>query len=88
MSFEEIVGKLNSIAWGPWMLILLVGTGIFLTTRVGFLQLKKFGYAMKNTIGKIFTKQTAGEGEIVGFALHGIESQTAALPVHIALEFE
>jgi AGCS family alanine or glycine:cation symporter len=67
MSFEEIVGKLNSIAWGPWMLILLVGTGIFLTTRVGFLQLRKFGYAMKNTIGKIFTKQTAGEGEITPF---------------------
>ena len=67
MSFEEFVGKLNSIAWGPWMLILLVGTGIFLTTRVGFLQLKKFGYAMKNTIGKIFTKQTAGEGEITPF---------------------
>ena len=67
MSFEEIVSKLNSIAWGPWMLILLVGTGITLTCLVKFLQLRKFGYAMKNTIGKIFTKQTAGEGEITPF---------------------
>jgi AGCS family alanine or glycine:cation symporter len=67
MTFEEIVSKLNALAWGPWMLILLVGTGIYLTTRVGFLQLRRFGYAMKNTIGKIFTKQTAGEGEITPF---------------------
>ena len=29
MSFAEIVNKVNSIAWGPWMLILLVGTGIY-----------------------------------------------------------
>ena len=67
MSFEEIVSKLNAIAWGPWMLILLVGTGIFLTCLVKFLQLRKFGYAMKNTIGKIFVKQIAGEGEITPF---------------------
>ena len=67
MSFAEIVNKVNSIAWGPWMLILLVGTGIYLTSRVGFLQLRKFGYAMKNTFGKIFQKQTAGAGEITPF---------------------
>ncbi|MBO7184782.1 MAG: sodium:alanine symporter family protein [Oscillospiraceae bacterium] len=67
MSFAEIVNKVNSIAWGPWMLILLVGTGIYLTSRVGFLQLRKFGYAMKNTIGKIFKKQTAGAGEVTPF---------------------
>ncbi len=67
MSFEEIVGKLNALAWGPWMLVLLVGTGIYLSCRVGFIQLRKFGYAMRNTIGKIFAKQTAGEGEITPF---------------------
>ena len=61
MTFTEIVNWLNGIAWGPWMLILLVGTGIYLTFRVGFLQLRKFGYAMKNTIGKIFQKQTAAK---------------------------
>ena len=67
MTFEEFVNWLNGIAWGPWMLALLVGTGIYLTIRVGFLQLRKFGYAMKNTIGKIFTKQSAGDGEITPF---------------------
>ena len=67
MTISEIVGKLNGIAWGPWMLILLVGTGIYLSVRMGFLQFRKFGYAMKNTVGKIFQKQTAGEGEVTPF---------------------
>lgn len=68
MTFSEIIDYLNGIAWGPWMLILLVGTGVYLSIRVGFLQFRKFGYAMKNTIGKVFSgKQTAGEGEVTPF---------------------
>ena len=67
MTIEEIVGKLNGIAWGPWMLLLLVGTGVYLSCRVGFIQFRKFGYVMKNTLGKIFQKTEAGEGEITPF---------------------
>ena len=67
MKIEEIVSWLNGIAWGPWMLLLLVGTGVFLSFRVGFLQFRKFGYAMKNTIGKVFQKSQAGEGEVTPF---------------------
>ena len=67
MSIEAIVGKLNGFAWGPWMLLLLVGTGVYLTCRVGFLQFRKFGYAMKNTLGKVFQKTEAGAGEITPF---------------------
>ena len=67
MSISEIVNFLNGIAWGPWMLILLVGTGIYLSVRVGLIQFSKFGYAMKNTVGKLFQKQTAGKGEITPF---------------------
>ena len=67
MTIHEIVDFLNGIAWGPWMLILLVGTGIFLSARVGFLQFRKFGYAMKNTVGKLFQKQSAGKGEVTPF---------------------
>jgi AGCS family alanine or glycine:cation symporter len=64
MTFSEIVAKVDGFAWGPLMLILLVGTGIYLSVRVGFIQFTKFGYAMKNTLGKIFKKQNAGEGEV------------------------
>ena len=67
MTISEIVDYLNGIAWGPWMLILLVGTGVYLTLRCGFLQFTKFGYAMKNTIGKVFSRQNAGEGEVTPF---------------------
>ena len=67
MTFDEFIDVLNGIAWGPWMLVLLVGTGIYLSFRVGFIQFRKFGYVMKNTIGKVFSKQKAGAGEVTPF---------------------
>ncbi len=67
MTVGEIVKFLNGLAWGPWMLLLLVGTGIYLSVRLGFLQFRKFGYTMRNTIGKVFSKQQAGRGEVTPF---------------------
>ncbi len=67
MTFAEIVTAVDNFAWGPVMLILLVGTGLYLSIRSGFLQFTRFGYAMRNTIGKIFKKQTAGKGEVTPF---------------------
>ena len=67
MTINEFVDKLNGIAWGPWMLLLLVGTGVYLSARVGFIQFAKFGYVMKNTLGKMMKKQEAGEGEVTPF---------------------
>ena len=67
MTLAEIIKTMKDIAWGPWMLLLLVGTGLYLSARVGFLQFRKFGYAMKNTIGKVFQKQTVSEGEVTPF---------------------
>ena len=67
MTFAEIVAAVDDFAWGPVMLILLVGTGLYLSIRSGFLQFTRFGYAMRNTIGKIFKKQTAGKGEVTPF---------------------
>ena len=67
MDLNQIVNCLHGMAWGPWMVILLVGTGIYLTVRVGFIQFSKFGYVAKNTLGKLFHKQTAAEGEVTPF---------------------
>ncbi len=64
---KDIVATLNGIAWGPWMLILLVGTGIFLTARLKLIQFGKFGYTIKNTLGKMFKRQKAGKGEVTPF---------------------
>lgn len=62
-----INSAINGVVWGPPMLILLVGVGIILTIMTAGFQFRKFGYAMKNTLGKIFKKQEAGEGEITPF---------------------
>ncbi len=58
---------INSFVWGPIMLALLVGTGVYMTFRTGAPQFTKFGHAMKNTLGKIFEKHEAGEGEVTPF---------------------
>ena len=50
----EVNGAVNSFAWGPLMLLLLVGTGVYLTIRVKWLQVTHFGRIMKNTIGTLF----------------------------------
>lgn len=55
---------LNGIVWGPYMIALLVGTGIFMSFRLGFLQVRFFKYIIKNTLGKMFDKKSGGEGEI------------------------
>lgn len=52
----KINSAVNSFAWGPVMLLLLVGTGIYLSIRTGFPQVKHFGFMMKNTVGSLFKK--------------------------------
>jgi AGCS family alanine or glycine:cation symporter len=47
----------NSFVWGPVMLALLVGTGVFLTFRTGWVQVRWFGYIMRNTVGSLFRKR-------------------------------
>ena len=54
---EAVNGKLNSFAWGPLMLLLLVGTGVFLTVKVNWLQVTHFGRILKATVGTLFKKK-------------------------------
>ena len=55
-------GVLNDFAWGPVMLLLLVGTGVFLTIRTRCIQARKFGYIMKHTVGSLFQKSDKDHG--------------------------
>lgn len=57
----------NGIVWGPPMLILLVGTGLFLSVKTGFFSIRKLGYILKNTLFKMFSKESKGEGEVTAF---------------------
>ena len=43
----DIINKVSSFVWGPPTLILIVGTGLYLTFRLGFLQIRTLPYALK-----------------------------------------
>jgi len=66
MDFLTII---DDFVWGPPMMILLIGTGIFLTIRIGFPQFKYTTYAWKLIFKGAFRKDVAklGEGEITPF---------------------
>lgn len=44
---EDVIGKISDFVWGPVTLILIVGTGLYLTFRLGFLQFRTLPYALK-----------------------------------------
>lgn len=64
VKITQINDMLNSIVWGPYMVALLVGTGIFLSIRLGFVQVVDFKIIMKNTIGRMFKKSRGVDGDI------------------------
>lgn len=55
-------GIIHSFAWGPVMLVLLGGTGIYLSIRTGFIQATRLGYIMRSTIGSLFRKGKRDNG--------------------------
>ncbi|MFZ5943432.1 MAG: alanine/glycine:cation symporter family protein [Bacillota bacterium] len=59
------MGKVNSFVWGPYMLALLVGTGLFLTIRLGFVTFKYLPYALKLSFSK--NQDSTSEGDITHF---------------------
>ena len=63
----SINDALNGFIWGVPAMTCILGVGLYLAIRTGFMPIRKFGYAMKNTLGKIFQKSEAGEGEITPF---------------------
>ena len=59
---EAINSAVNGVVWGPIMLVLLVGTGIYLTFRTRGLQARRFGFILRNTIGTLFSKDKKKNG--------------------------
>ncbi len=74
-----INGKINSFIWGPVMLVLLVGTGVYLTCRTGCIQASKFGFIMKNTLGTLFNKDNGKEKKKDDKNLTPFQAVTTAL---------
>ena len=67
----NINNALNSFIWGVPAMTCIIGVGLYLAIRTGFLQIRKFGYALKNTVGRMFRKQEAADGSITPFQAVG-----------------
>ena len=63
----NINNALNSFIWGVPAMTCIIGVGLYLAIRTGFLQIRKFGYAMKNTVGRMFRKEEAAAGSLTSF---------------------
>ena len=57
----------NSFIWGIPAMVCIIGVGLLLSVRTGFLQLRKFPYAIKTIIGRIFRKKDASDGAMTPF---------------------
>ena len=49
----------NNFVWGIPAMVCIIGVGLLLSVRTGFLQIRKFPYAIKTTIGRMFRKKDA-----------------------------
>ena len=57
----------NSFIWGIPAMVCIIGVGLLLSVRTGFLQLRKFPYAIRTTIGRIFRRKDASDGAMTPF---------------------
>ena len=62
-----LTDQLNTVAWLYIFLPCAIGGGLYLTIRNGWIQFTKLGYALKNTVGKMFSRQEAGKGAVTPF---------------------
>lgn len=66
-TIETINTAVNNFVWGIPAMICIIGVGLYLSIRTGFIQFRKLGYAFQMTVGRIFTQKSAKEGAITPF---------------------
>lgn len=64
---EQVNGAVNGFIWGVPAMACIIGVGLLLSVRTGFVQLRRFGYAISHTLGKAFGRHHAGAGMITQF---------------------
>ena len=64
---ENVNAAVNYFVWGIPAIICIIGVGLYLSIRTGFIQIRKFPLAMKQTIGKVFEKKEAKHGTMTPF---------------------
>ena len=66
-AIETINTAVNNFIWGVPAMVCIIGVGLYLSIRTGFLQIRKFPYAIRTTIGRMFRKKDASDGAITPF---------------------
>ena len=66
-TIESINSAVNNFIWGVPAMICIIGVGLVLSIRTGFLQIRKFPYAMKVTLGRMLKKKEASDGAMTPF---------------------
>ena len=66
-TIESINSAVNNFIWGVPAMICIIGVGLYLSLRTGFIQIRKFPYALKTTLGRIFKKKEASDGSMTPF---------------------
>lgn len=64
---ESINTAVNNFVWGVPAMVCIIGVGLYLSIRTHFLQIRKFPYAIKTTIGRMFRKRDASDGALTPF---------------------
>lgn len=66
-TIESINSVVNNFIWGVPAMICIIGVGLYLSCRTGFIQIRKFRYAIQTTIGRMFRKREASDGAMTPF---------------------
>ena len=66
-TIESVNSAVNNFIWGVPAMICIIGVGLYLSIRTDFLQIRKFPYAMKVTIGRMLRKRDASDGALTPF---------------------
>lgn len=66
-TIESINNAVNNFIWGVPAMICIIGVGLYLSFRTGFIQIREFPYAIKTTIGRVFRKKEASDGSMTPF---------------------
>ena len=64
---ETVNSAVNNFIWGVPAMVCIFGVGLYLSLRTRFLQIRKFPYAIKTTIGRMFRKKNASDGALTPF---------------------
>ena len=64
---ESVNAAVNNFIWGVPAMICIIGVGLYLSIRTNFLQIRKFPYAIRVTIGRMLRKREASDGSLTPF---------------------